>query len=144
MSVEGEVTDLKILPQWTFFALKDADTGALLRCGLHSGVYRRIGVNLEEGMAVKVEGYGKIAEKSGNFGFWVLQIEPLGEGALRARSNLLVKKLTEEGLFTRKRESSNFISHIGVISSKNGVVLQDLQERIFAHLVSILILCTRA
>jgi exodeoxyribonuclease VII large subunit len=130
VSVEGEVTDLKVLPQWTFFALKDAETGALLRCGLHSGVYRRIGVNLEEGMAVKVEGYGKIAEKSGNFGFWVSRIEPIGEGALRRAYELLLKKLQEEGLFTRKRELPQFISHIGVISSKNGVVLQDLRKNL--------------
>jgi exodeoxyribonuclease VII large subunit len=130
VSVEGEVTDLKVLPQWTFFALKDAETGALLRCGLHSGVYRRIGVNLEEGMAVKVEGYGKIAEKSGNFGFWVSRIEPIGEGALRRAYELLLKKLQEEGLFARKRELPQFISHIGVISSKNGVVLQDLRKNL--------------
>ena len=129
VSVEGEVTDLKILPQWTFFALKDAETGALLRCGLHSGVYRRIGVNLEEGMAIKIEGYGKVAEKSGNFGFWVSAIEPVGAGALKRAYELLLKKLQEEGLFTRKRELPTCISHIGVISSRNGVVLQDLQEK---------------
>jgi exodeoxyribonuclease VII large subunit len=130
VSVEGEVTDLKVLPQWVFFALKDAESGALLRCGLHSGVYRRIGVNLEEGMAVKVHGYGKLAAKSGNFGFWVSKIEPVGEGALRRAYELLVKKLTEEGLFKRKRELPTCISHIGVVSSRNGVVIQDLLQNL--------------
>jgi len=130
VSVEGEVTDLKILPQWVFFSLKDAETGSLLRCGLHAGVYKRIGVNLEEGMAVKIFGYGKIAEKSGNFGFWVSKIEPVGEGALRRAYELLVKKLKEEGLFERKRELPQFISHIGVVSSRNGVVIQDLLQNL--------------
>ena len=130
VSVEGEVTDLKILPQWVFFALKDAETGAVLRCGLHSGVYRRLGVNVEEGMTVRVTGYGKIAAKSGNFGFWVSQIEPVGEGALRRAYELLVKKLEQEGLFTRKRELPVCIGHIGVISSRNGVVLQDLRKNL--------------
>jgi len=130
VSVEGEVTDLKVLPQWVFFALKDAESGAVLRCGLHSGQYRRIGVNLEEGMAIKVCGYGKLAAKSGNFGFWVSKIEPVGEGALRRAYELLVKKLSEEGLFTRKRDLPQFISHVGVISSRNGVVLQDLQQNL--------------
>ncbi len=130
VSVEGEVTDLKLLPQWTFFALKDADSGAVLRCGLHASAYRRIGVNLEEGMAVKVAGYGKIAPKSGNFGFWVSSIEPVGEGALRRAYELLVKKLSDEGLFVRKRELPPFISHIGVVSSRNGVVIQDLRQNL--------------
>lgn len=130
VSVEGEVTDLKVLPQWTFFSLKDAESGALLPCGLHSGAYRRIGVNLEEGMRVKIEGYGKINQKSGRFGFWVSAIEPVGEGALRRAYELLLKKLQEEGLFARKRELPGFISHIGVVSSKNGVVVQDLRKNL--------------
>lgn len=130
VSVEGEITDLKILRDWVFFSLKDAESGALLRCGLHAQQYRRLGVNVEEGMQVKVAGYGKISPKTGNFGFWVSEIEPVGEGALRRAYELLVRKLTEEGLFARKRDLPDFISHIGVISSRNGVVLQDLRKNL--------------
>ena len=130
VSVEGEITDLKILPQWVFFSLKDAECGSLLRCGLHTGVYRKLGVNIEEGMQVKVNGYGKLAPKTGNFGFWVSTIEPIGAGALKRAYELLLKKLDEEGLFARKRALPEFISHIGVISSRNGVVLQDLRNNL--------------
>jgi len=130
VSVEGEVTDLKVLPQWVFFSLKDAEDGTVLRCGLHSGVYRRLGVNMEEGMMVKVAGYGKLSPKTGNFGFWVSKIEPVGEGALKRAYELLLEKLKKEGLFERKRDIPQFISHIGVISSKNGVVVQDLMENL--------------
>ena len=130
VSVEGEITDLKMLPQWVFFSLKDAEDGTVLRCGLHSGVYRRLGVNIEEGMNVKIEGYGKISPKTGNFGFWVSKIEPVGEGALKRAYELLVEKLKKEGLFTRKRDLPEFISHIGVVSSRNGVVVQDLLQNL--------------
>ncbi|MBP9749330.1 MAG: exodeoxyribonuclease VII large subunit [Candidatus Pacebacteria bacterium] len=130
VEVVGEVSDLKVLPQWTFFALKDAEDGSLLRCGMHSAVYRRVGVLLEDGMRVKVYGYGKIAAKSGNFGFWVSKVEPVGEGALRRSYELLLKRLSDEGLFARKRDLPSFISHIGVISSRNGVVLQDLRNNL--------------
>ncbi len=130
VSVEGEISDLKVLPQWVFFSLKDSENGEILRCGLHSGVYRRLGVTIEEGMAVKVFGYGKISPKTGNFGFWVSKIEPLGEGALRRAYELLIKKLEGEGLFSRKRSLPKCISHIGVISSRNGVVLQDLMKNL--------------
>jgi exodeoxyribonuclease VII large subunit len=81
-------------------------------------------------MRVQVEGYGKIAPKSGNFGFWVSSIQPVGEGALKRAYELLVKKFTEEGLFVRKRELPSFIEHIGVISSRNGVVIQDLRRNL--------------
>ncbi len=128
--VEGEVTDLKVLRDWVFFSLKDAETQSILRCGLHAGVYRRLGANVEEGMAVKVEGYGKLSPKTGNFGFWVKSIEPLGEGALRRAYELLLEKFKSEGLFTRKREIPLFIERIGVISSRDGVVLQDLRKNL--------------
>ncbi len=130
VSVEGEITDLKILPQWVFFSLKDIESGSVLRCGLHAGAYRRLGVNVEEGMSVKVFGYSKISPRTGNFGFWVSKIEPVGEGALKKAYELLVKKLESEGLFKRKRELPKFISHIGVVSSKNGVVVQDLMQNL--------------
>lgn len=130
VSVEGEISDLKVLPQWVFFSLKDSESGEVLRCGLHSGVYRRLGVSIEEGMSVKVFGYGKISPKTGNFGFWVSKIEPIGEGALRRAYELLVKKLESEGLFSRKRELPKCISHIGIISSRNGVVVQDLMKNL--------------
>lgn len=130
VSVSGEVTDLKVLRDWVFFSLKDPDEGEVLRAGLHAGVYRRIGVEVEEGMAVRIHGYGKVSPKSGNFGFWVQEIEPVGEGALRRAYELLVAKLREEGLFARKRPLPSCISHVGVISSRNGVVLQDLQQNL--------------
>ncbi len=128
--VEGEISDLKVLPQWVFFSLKDVESGTVLRCGLHAGAYRRLGVNVEDGMTVKVFGYGKLSPKTGNFGFWVSKIEPVGEGALRVAYELLLKKLTKEGLFERKRELPEFINHIGVISSRNGVVVQDLMQNL--------------
>lgn len=130
VSVAGEVTDLKVLRDWVFFSLKDPEGGELLRAGLHAGVYRRIGVLVEEGMAVRVHGYGKVSSKSGNFGFWVQEIEPVGEGALRRAYELLVAKLREEGLFTRKRPLPSCVAHIGVISSRDGVVLQDLRNNL--------------
>jgi len=128
--VEGEMSDLKILPQWVFFSLKDVETGGVLRCGLHTGVYRRLGVQIEEGMLVKISGYGKISSNTGNFGFWVSSIEPKGEGSLKRAYELLIQKLQKEGLFERKRPLPHFISHIGIISSRNGVVVQDLVKNL--------------
>jgi len=130
VSVEGEVSELKELSQWTFFALKDDATQALLSCGLHAGAYRRLGVALAEGMRVRVEGYGKVQAKSGRFGFWVSRIEPIGEGALRRAYELLRTRLAEDGLFVRKRALPPCIAHLGVISSRNGVVLQDLRANL--------------
>ncbi len=130
VSVRGEVGDLKILSHWVFFALHDEEENMVLRCGLHTAGYRAIGVGLSEGMLIRVDGYGKVSPKTGNFGFWVSDIEPLGEGALARAYAVLVQKLSQEGLFTRKRTLPECIKHVVVLSSRDGVVLQDLRTNL--------------
>ncbi|HEY4514679.1 MAG TPA: exodeoxyribonuclease VII large subunit [Candidatus Paceibacterota bacterium] len=131
--VEGEVIGFKASPQWVFFSLKDAEVsggGAVLSCGLLAHEFRRMGVQVEDGMRVKIFGNPRITPKSGRFGMWVKSIEPVGEGSLKKAYDLLVKKLKDEGLFTRKRELPEFITRIAVISSREGVVIQDLRKNL--------------
>ncbi|HEY4518182.1 MAG TPA: exodeoxyribonuclease VII large subunit, partial [Candidatus Paceibacterota bacterium] len=72
----------------------------------------------------------RVSKGWGSLGLWVESIEPVGEGSLKKAYELLVKKLTAEGLFARKRGLPEFISRIGVISSRDGVVLQDLRKNL--------------
>ena len=141
--VEGEVIGFKESSQWVFFSLQDTGDearqgsagslprqGAVLSCGLLAHEYLRIGVRVEDGMKVKIFGNPRITPKSGRFGMWVKSIEPVGEGSLKKAYELLLKKLKNEGLFERKRELPEFITRIGVISSREGVVLQDLRNNL--------------
>lgn len=130
VEVTGEVTDFKETHDWVFFALKDKEQNAILSCGLHASGYRRMGLMLEDGMEVKVRGHSKVTPKSGRFGFWVDSIELVGEGALRRAYELLKSRLETEGLFVRKRALPACISHIGVISSRDGVVIHDLLKNL--------------
>jgi len=129
-NVIGEITDLKISRDWVFFSLKDKEEPGVLRCGLHASQYRKIGVQIEEGMEVRILGYGKLAKKSGNFGFWVQEIEPVGEGALKKAYELLLQKLKEEGLYEKHRPLPSFVQKIGIISSLNGVVVHDFMNNL--------------
>ena len=134
--VEGEVVGFKESAQWVFFTLQDSGEGGLprqggvLSCGLLAHEYKRIGVRIEDGMKVKIFGNPRITLKSGRFGMWVKSIEPVGEGSLKKAYDLLLKKLKGEGLFERKRDLPEFVSRIGVISSREGVVLQDLRKNL--------------
>jgi len=128
--VEGEIMGFKESPQWVFFSLKDEGKDAVLPCGLLAHEYRRIGVRIEDGMRIKIFGNPRITIKSGRFGMWVKSIEPVGEGSLKKAYELLFKKLQLEGLFERKWPLPEFITRIGVISSRDGVVLQDLRKNL--------------
>ena len=128
--VQGEVTEFKESHKWVSFTLKDKDVAAVLKCVCAIYTFRRMGVALEDGMAVKVYGTPRVSKGWGSLGLWVESIEPVGEGSLKKAYELLVKKLTAEGLFARKRGLPEFISRIGVISSRDGVVLQDLRKNL--------------
>lgn len=128
--VTGEVTDFKETRDWIFFSLKDKEKNAILSCGLHISGYKNMGVRLEDGMEIKVHGHSKVTPKSGRFGFWVDHIELVGEGALRHAYELLFAQFKKEGLFERKRALPECIEHIGVISSRDGVVIHDLLKNL--------------
>jgi exodeoxyribonuclease VII large subunit len=130
VQVEGEVSGLRITPQWVFFDLKDTKHTGVLRCGMHSSGYRRIGVALAEGMQVVVSGSGKLTSKSGNFGFWVRDITLTGEGALRRAYEMLYKQLESEGLFRQKRQLPLAVSRIALVTSLSGVVIEDFRKNL--------------
>lgn len=123
--VLGEVVEFKEGSKWVSFSLQDAGDGSILKCALGSWEYRRIGVLLENGMQIKISGAPRITKKYGSFSMWVSSIEPVGEGSLKKAYELLKKQLYGEGLFERKRVLPQIINKIGVITSKEGVVIHD-------------------
>lgn len=128
--IVGEVTEFKLGSKWISFTLKDKEDGSILKCVLGAWDYRRIGVNIEDGMEIKVGGTPRVTKTYGSFGFWVNSIEPVGQGSLKKSYEILLKKLEGEGLFARKRDVPEFIKNIGVISSKDGVVIHDFLKNL--------------
>ena len=78
----------------------------------------------------KVLAYGRVSlyEARGNFQLIIEQIEPAGEGVLKARFDALKKKLLAEGLFDedRKQELPPLPSSIGIITSPTGAAIRDM------------------
>ena len=128
--VVGEVSEFKLTNKWVSFSLQDKEDRAILKCIIGLWDFKRMGVEIIDGMEVKVGGTARITKSYGSFGLWVDSIEPVGEGSLKKSYQLLLKKLEQEGLFTRKRELPNFILNVGVISSKDGVVIHDFQNNL--------------
>lgn len=128
--VVGEISELKAAAYSVYFSLKDKKDGAVVNCYMSRWKYDALGMPITEGMEVKVAGYPEIYKPSGRLSLVANNIELVGEGALRKAYELLKKKLEAEGLFARKRELPEFIERIGVISSKNGVVIQDFRKNL--------------
>ena len=128
--VVGEIAEFNEHPSGVYLTLKDQEDESILNCYLPPGVYRELGVNLDAGMLVKAAGRPNVWKPKGRFSLTIASLELVGEGALRKAYELLKKKLEAEGLFARKRDLPEFISNIGVITSRTGAVISDFRHNL--------------
>ena len=123
--IRGEIGQLQKRERAVYFSLKDKDGAAVVNCFLSRWRSDALGIELEEGMEVKIGGRPEVYKASGRLSVIVASVEPVGEGALKKAYELLKKKLRDEGLFSRKRPLPKFVRRIGLITSKNGAVIHD-------------------
>ena len=129
--VRGEITELKHYPSGhIYFSLKDE--GGKLAGVVWKFSVPRLGLEPENGVEVvatgKVSSYG---DRS-TYQLIVDRMEYAGAGALLARIEMLRVKLAAEGLFDggRKRALPLLPEVVGVVTSPQGAVIQDIKTTI--------------
>ena len=122
----GQVSNFRKRPTHQYFSLKD--DRAVIQATIWSGIYQKLGFDLEEGMKINVIGRVQIYEPSGSYSIIIEKAEPDGVGALAIQFEQLKKKLSEEGLFQErfKQAIPQFAKRIGVVTSRSGAVIQDI------------------
>jgi exodeoxyribonuclease VII large subunit len=115
-----------------YFSLKDETDGSILNCIVWRSKYEMFGLNLKEGDKIIAAGRPEIYAASGKLSFICDSIEMAGEGALKKAYDALKKKLEAEGLFAveRKRKLPQFPRTIGIITSRQGAVINDFLTNI--------------
>ena len=125
--VEGELSNVHQAGSghW-YFVIKDEHSQ--LRGILFKQAAMRLSFLPEEGMAVWARGSLQVYEQRGEYQINVTGLEPKGAGALQMAYEQLRKKLLNEGLFeaNRKRKLPFLPKAIGVVTSPNGAVIQDM------------------
>ena len=125
--IQGEISNLsKPSSGHWYFSLKD--TSGQIRCAFFRLNQRKIQFSPENGMSVVIRGAVTLYEQRGDFQLIVQQMEPAGIGNLQLAFDQLKRKLKTEGLFDfeNKKALPIFPKTIGVISSSNGSVIQDI------------------
>jgi exodeoxyribonuclease VII large subunit len=109
-----------------YWSLKDAR--AQVRCAMFQRENRSLAFAPEDGQQVLVRARASIYEARGEYQLIVDQMEPAGEGLLRARFEALKRKLAAEGLFdtARKIPLPAVPARIGVVTSPSGAALHDV------------------
>ena len=122
----GQVSNFRKRPTHQYFSLKDDH--AVIQATIWSGIYQKLGFDLEEGMKINVVGRVQVYEPSGSYSIIIEKAEPDGVGALAIQFEQLKKKLTEEGLFQErfKQPLPQFAKRIGVVTSRSGAVIRDI------------------
>lgn len=128
--VQGEVVGAKSHPTGFYFSLKDTTAPALMDCYMSPYAYRGSGLTLEDGMLVRVGGIASVYKPKGRFSFRVETLQLAGEGSLKKAYEALKKKLSEGGLFERKRPLPEFVTRIGLITSRTGAVIDDFRTNL--------------
>lgn len=122
----GQVSNFRKRPNHQYFSIKDEK--AVIQATIWSGVYKKLGFELEEGMKINVIGRVQLYEPSGSYSIVIEKAEPDGIGALAVQFEQLKKKLGEEGLFQDKFKQPlpQFPKKIGVVTSPSGAVIRDI------------------
>ena len=127
LTVQGEVANLRTVASGhSYFSLRE--DGSTIRCVMFRG---RAGQEyLEEGQEVLAGGNFTFYAPYGEANMQVAAVLPVGEGALALELARLRQQLAAEGLFdeSRKRPLPLFPKVIGVVTSPNGAVWQDIQN----------------
>ena len=125
ISVVGEVFGVSLSRSVIYFSLKDEN--ATLSC---VSFYPNLISEIVEGSKIVVTGSPNYYVKGGKLNFNVVKVERAGQGKLYEEFLKLKQRLQDEGLFdtSHKKPIPSQIKRIGVITSKEGAVLQDIKN----------------
>src|SRR3989344_9533279 len=140
VTITGEVTGrVNRRGAVTYFSLHDPEEEAVLQCMGFNSILDKAGIEIREGMAIKVTGTPEIWKRSGGFSFKVFQVLLTGEGELKRQFEFLMKKLEGEGLFSPEHKSPmpNFARHIGLITAADREAMNDFVTHLAPHGLSV-------
>ena len=125
VNVVGEVFGISRAKNAVYFSLKDEESTLPCVC-FNSAVFG----DVKEGDMVVLSGGPNFYTKSGRFNYITYRIEKAGQGILYQKFVELKNKLEKEGLFdiAHKKPLPKSIKRIGVVTSKEGAVLQDIKN----------------
>src|SRR3954469_24740429 len=125
-TIQGEIGKIKYYPKAVYFSLFDKDR-SVINCMIWNSRVKSLGVELQDGLEVKIQGYPDVWSGNGMLTFKADAVIPVGEGALKLAFERLKAELEKEGYFRkeRKRPLPQFVSRIGLITSSSGVVIRD-------------------
>src|ERR671914_845761 len=133
-TIQGEIGKISYYPRAVYFSLFDKDR-TVLNCVAWPGRLQSLGIELKEGLEVKIQGYPDVYPQTGRLSFKADVITPIGESALKLAFERLKRGLEAQGYFRqeRKQQLPQHVERIGLITSETGVVIRDFLTGLGHH-----------
>lgn len=127
--VQGEISNLTTHYRSGHIYLSLKDEKSVIKCVMFSSSASRLKFELEEGMSVIAMGRVSLYETTGQYQFYIEQMQPDGIGDLTIAFNQLKTKLDKMGLFNKefKKKLPPYPANIGIITSDTGAVIRDIE-----------------
>ena len=127
--VEGEVSEFKKHPSFSFYYLKIKDEKSVLPCVADGQAMADFDANIE-GKRIMAYGNLTLYEPWGKYQFRIVRIEQYGEGALQKELEELIKKLRAEGLFDKKykKEIPKYPKRVCIVTSQGSDAWNDFRR----------------
>lgn len=127
--IKGEVSNFKVYSSGhAYFSLKDQNS--VLKCVMFSNYMQQVDFRPSDGMKVLAYGSINVYERDGVYQLYCEKLVTQGVGDLFFAYNELKNKLEKEGLFLDKyKKPIPFLpSSVGVVTSKSGAAVHDIQN----------------
>lgn len=123
--VQGEISELK-KAKHLYFQIRD--DSSVVNCILWANALKNLDFEPAVGDKVIVCGKSTIYARAGRFSLQAHALYKQGLGYLMQQLKLLQQKLAAEGVFSHpKRKIPDFVNTVGVITSKDGKAVHDIQ-----------------
>ena len=130
--IQGEIGKIDNRGRYAFFSLVDKNADAVINCFAWEENLRGFGIELKEGLEIRVKGFPRIFKPRGSFTFEVEYVSLVGEGSLKLAFERLKKQLEGQGYFAkeRKKQIPEYVQTIGLITSRHGDAINDFMTHL--------------
>lgn len=143
--VEGEVASVTYHSSGhLYFSVKDKESA--IKCVMWRSAVAKMKFRIERGMHIVIEGSVGVYTPRGEYQFYVVKVEPYGQGALALAFEQLKERLKAKGYFDaqRKKPIPKHIQKLALVTAKDSAALHDMLKIIEKRwpLVEVLIVDT--
>lgn len=125
--IEAEISNFKAHSSGHYY-MTFKDSGAAINGVMFRTNAAKLKFMPESGMKVLVKGYISLYEKTGQYQFYALNMEPAGKGALYIAFEQLKERLEKSGVFDEKYKKPipQYPKCVAVITSPTGAAVRDI------------------